>query len=151
MSAEDNKALIRLIVDEALNKGNLAIAEEYFDPDYVVHIPSRPDLPHGPGVFKQVVEMWRAAFSDWHMTIEELVAEGELVANRFTTTGTHTGALMGAPPTGRTIVVHGQELHRIAKGKVVESWICDDPPSIFVQLGLLSHAARSPEGAGSGS
>ena len=147
MSLERNKALIRLIVEEALNRGNLAIADEYFAPDYVVHIPARPDLPRGPGVFKEVIGMWRSAFSDWHMTIEDLVAEGDLVANRFTTTGTHTGPLMGMPPTRRGMVVRGQELHRVVDGKVVESWICDDVPGILVQLGLLPTPGSSAGGA----
>src|SRR5687767_903069 len=137
MSAEENKALIRHLVEEALNKGRLALADEYFDPDYVVHIPSRQDLPRGPAAFKQVIGMWRAAFADWHMTIEDLVAEGDLVANRFTTTGTHTAPLFGFPATGRTMIVRGQELHRLANGKLVETWVCDDVPSILGQLGLL--------------
>jgi predicted ester cyclase len=140
VSVEQNKALIRRIVDEALNQGHIAIADEYFDPGYIVHIPTRPDLPRGPGVFKQTIGMWRAAFSDWHMTIEDLVGEGDLVANRFTTTGTHTGPLFGFPPTGRKMIVRGQELHRLANGKVVESWICDDIPSILGQLGLMMRA-----------
>ena len=137
MSVEENKALIRRIVEEALNQGRIAIADQYFDPGYVVHIPSRPDLPRGPDFFKQTIGMWRSAFSDWHMTIEDLVGEGDLVANRFTTTGTHTGPMFGFQPTGRTMIVRGQELHRLANGKVVESWICDDVPSILSQLGLL--------------
>lgn len=136
-SLEENKLLIRFCVDEALNKGNLSVADEHFASDYLVHIPSRPDPGRGPGVFKDVIGMWRSAFADWHMTIEDLVADGDLVANRFTTTGTHTGPLMGIPPTGRRMVVRGQELHRIASGKVAESWICDDVPSILAQLGVL--------------
>jgi len=146
MSVDENKALIRRIVEEALNNGRLDIADEYFDPDYAVHIPSRRDMPRGPTAFKQAIGIWRAAFNDWHMTIEDLVAEGDLVANRFTTTGTHTGPLFGFPSTGRTMVVHGQELHRLANGKVVESWICDDVPGILVQLGLLPRAGGPPPG-----
>jgi predicted ester cyclase len=140
MAAEQNKRLIRHIIEEALNNGRFAVADEHVDPDYIVHIPSRQDLPHGPNAFKQAIEMWRSSFADWHMTIEDLVAEGDLVANRFTTTGTHTGPLLGFPPTGRTMVVRGQELHRVANGKVVESWICDDVPGILAQLGLLMPA-----------
>jgi predicted ester cyclase len=71
------------------------------------------------------------------MTIEDLVAEGDFVANRFTTRGTHTAPLMGIPPTGKPMVVHGQELHRLVAGKVAETWVCDDVPSILVQLGVL--------------
>lgn len=146
MSVDDNKALIRRIVEEALNNGRVEIADDYFAPDYAVHIPSRHDMPRGPAAFKQAIGIWRAAFSDWHMTIEDLVGEGDLVANRFTTTGTHTGSLFGMPATGRKMVVHGQELHRLANGKVVESWICDDVPGILVQLGLMPRAGGPPPG-----
>jgi predicted ester cyclase len=134
---EENKALIRHIIEEALNKGNLSIADECFAADYVVHLPSQPHLPRGPVVFKEVIGMWRSAFADWHMTIEELVAEGDLVANRFTTTGTHTGELFGIEPTGKPMVVHGMELHRVRNGKVAESWVCNDLPGILVELGAL--------------
>lgn len=138
MAAEDNKALVRYLIEEVLNKGNLDIADTGFAPDYVTHIPNNPNLPPGPETFKRVIAMYRAAFPDFHMTIEDLVAEGDLVANRFTTRGTHRAPLMGIPPTGKQITVRGQELHRIANGKVVESWICDDVPSILVQLGIIT-------------
>lgn len=146
MSIEENKSLIRHIVEEALNNGHLEIADEYFGSDYVVHIPSREDLPEGPNAFKRAIGLWRSAFADWHMTIEDLVAEGDLVANRFTTTGTHTGPLLGFAPTGRRMVVRGQELHRLVNGKVVESWICDDIPGILAQLGLLTRADAAVPG-----
>ena len=148
MSAEDNKALIRFLIEEGLNKGNLALADEHFTPDYTVHIPGRTDLPKGPESFKRVIGMWRAAFGDWHMTIEQLVAEGDFVANRFTTRGTHTAPLMGIPPTNRQMIVRGQELHRIQDGKVAETWVCDDVPSILVQLGVLPPPPfqRPPQG-----
>jgi predicted ester cyclase len=137
MSPEENKALIRYLIEEGLNKGNFAVADEHFRPDYLVHIPGRTDLPVGPESFKRVIGMYRAAFPDFHMTIETLVAEGDYVANRFTTRGTHRAPLMGIPPTGRPMVVHGQELHRLNDGKVAETWVCDDVPSIMVQLGVI--------------
>jgi predicted ester cyclase len=71
------------------------------------------------------------------MKIEELVAEGEFVTNRFTTTGTHDAPLFWIPPTWRRMVVHSQEMHRIVDGKVAESWIADDVPGILVQLGVV--------------
>ena len=137
MGTEENKKLIRHLIEEALNKGNFAVADGHFTDDYDVHIAGRPSMGRGPEVFKNVIGMWRTAFSDWQMTIENLVAEGDFVANRFTTRGTHTGPLMGIPPTGKTMVVHGQELHRLSNGKVAETWVCDDVPSIMQQLGIV--------------
>ena len=139
--SEENKALVRYLIEEGLNKGNLGIADKHFTADYVVHIPGRTDLPTGAAAFQKVIGMWREAFPDFHMTIENLVAEGDLVANRFTTRGTHRAPLMGIPPTGKPMVVHGQELHRLAGGKVAETWVCDDVPSILIQLGVLPRPA----------
>ena len=129
------------------------MVDDSFAPNYVTHIPNTPNLPPGPGTFKRVITMWRAAFPDFKMTIEELIAEGDKVANRFTTRGTHQGPLMGIPPTGRTITVRGMEVHRVADGKIAESWICDDVPSILVQLGVLTMPALNlgpPPGQGQG-
>jgi predicted ester cyclase len=136
MAAEENKRLIRMLIEEGLNKGKLDWAAEHFTPDYLVHIPGRTDLPTGPESFKQVIGMWRAAFPDWHMTIEQLIAEGDLVANRFTTRGTHQAPLFGIPPTGKKMTVYGMEVHRIKDGKVAETWVCDDVPGILMQLGV---------------
>jgi len=146
-TSEENKKLVRFLIEEGLNKGNLAVAEKHFTGDYRVHIPGRSDLPTGPECFQQLIGMWRAAFPDFHMTIEDLVAEGSLVANRFTTRGTHLAPLMGISPTGKPVVVHGQELHRLADGKVAETWVCDDVPSILVQLGVFPEAPVSRRSA----
>jgi predicted ester cyclase len=136
VSVEDNKALVRFLIDEALNKGNFGVAtEEYFQPDYTVHTPAAAELPRGPEAFKLIIRLWQSAFEGWHLNIEQLVAEGDFVANRFTTTGRHTGPLMGIPPTGREMVVRSQELHRIQDGRLAETWVVDDLPSILVQLG----------------
>lgn len=147
MSGDENKALVRLILEEAFNKGNLDVADGLFRDDYVAHVPGR-QMPTGPQAFKATVGMWRSAFADIHMTIEAVVGDGDLVANRFTTRGTHTGPLMGLPPTGEKMVVHGQELYRLEDGKVAESWICDDVPSILVQLGVLAMLSAGPATAG---
>jgi predicted ester cyclase len=138
---EMNKAFIRRFVAEAMNEGRLELADEAFTPDARLHVPGRPDLPAGPDAFKAVMGMWRHAFADWHMTIDHLVAEDDLVVKRFTTTGTHTGPLMGSAPTGRTFVVEGVVTFRMLDGQVAESWVTDDVPSMLVQLGLLVPAA----------
>jgi predicted ester cyclase len=134
---DENRELIRLIIEEGFNHGNLDVADGRFHDDYVAHVPGVPPLPPGPDAFKNVIGMWRSAFGDLHMTIEDLVCEGDLVSNRFTTRGTHTGRLFAFEPTGNSIEIHGQELHRVTDGKVAESWICDDVPGLLMQLGII--------------
>jgi len=137
---EANKAVVLRAIDEGFNGGNLDIADEMFTDDYQVHAPGL-DLPGGPDAFKRAIGLWRNAFSDIHMTVEQLICEGDFVVNRFTTRGTHDGDLFGMPPTGKPFVVHGIEIHRVVDGKVVESWIGDDVPTILLQLGLLAPAS----------
>jgi predicted ester cyclase len=144
--AAANKDLVRFIIEEGFNKGNLAVADGRFTDDYIAHVPGVPGSHDGPVAFKRVIGMWRSAFSDIHMTIEDLVAEGDLVANRFTTRGTHSGPLFGLPPTGKPFVVHGQEMHRVEGGKVAETWVGDDVPSILVQLGFVELPMGGPPG-----
>jgi predicted ester cyclase len=142
---EANKSFIRDFVEQAMNQGHIELADRCFAPDCRVHVPGRPDLPPGPEAFKAVMAMWRGAFADWRMDIDDLVAEGDTVVKRFTTTGTHTGPLLGAAPTGRTFRVEGVVTFRMRGGQVVESWVTDDVPSMLVQLGLLVPAV--PAGA----
>jgi predicted ester cyclase len=138
MAVDDNKQLVRYLIENGLNANNPDVADGNFTDDYVAHIRGlSPGGPTGPEAFKNVIRLWRGAFSDWHMAIEDLIAEGDLVANRFTTTGTHDAPLFGIPPTGKRIVVESQELHRLLDGKVAESWIVDDVPGILVQLGIV--------------
>ena len=142
---EQNKELVRKVIERALNGGDLDYADEVFHSDYVAHVPRVGEM-QGPEGFKNVISVWHRACPDFNMTIEELVADGDFVATRFTTRGTNTGSLLGFAPTGKSMIVHGQELHRIQDGQVAESWICDDIPSIMLQLGLIEEPARSTGG-----
>jgi predicted ester cyclase len=137
---EQNKELVRTVIERALNEGDLDYADEVFHPDYISHVPRVGEM-QGPEGFKNVISIWHRACPDFKMTIEELVADGDFVANRFTTRGTNTGSLLGFEPTGKSMIVYGQELHRIQDGQVAESWICDDIPSIMLQLGLIEEPA----------
>lgn len=134
-SVEQNKDLVRTATERGLNQGDLSFVDDVFAPDYIVHTPG-VELPSGPDAFRAAVGLWHTAFPDFHMDIEDMIGEGDLVALKFTTTGTHEGPLMGIPPTGRSFTVSGTDLHRAVGGRVVESWISDDVPRILMQLGV---------------
>jgi predicted ester cyclase len=136
VSVEQNKELVRRITEEGLNKGNVDFVDDLFAPDYEVHTTGL-ELPRGPAAFKSAVTFWRSAFPDFHITIDEMIGEGDLVVNRFHTTGTHTGQLMHIPATGKTFRVDGADVHRVVDGRVVESWISDDVPRILLEIGAL--------------
>src|SRR4051812_44110281 len=100
MAAEENKALARRFLEEVFNEGNLAAIDELIDPDWVQHDPAMPEELRGIEGARQLVEVYRAAFPDLHITVEDQVAEGDKVATRWTARGSHQGELMGIPPSG---------------------------------------------------
>ena len=82
MSAEENKALARRVIEEMFNNGNLDVADELIAPNYVDHDPAIPDDIHGPEGFKKYVSAYRSAFPDLHIQIEDQIAEGDKVTTR---------------------------------------------------------------------
>jgi steroid delta-isomerase-like uncharacterized protein len=142
MSAEDNKALIREVIEEVWNRGNLAAVDRYFAPDYVDHTPF-PGQGPGPEGYIQVVTAIREAFPDLRLTLGDILGEGDKVAFRYTMEGTHQGDFMGMPPTGKPFSVTGMIIARVADGKAVERWANLDTLSLMQQLGAIS----SPEQA----
>jgi steroid delta-isomerase-like uncharacterized protein len=141
MSAEENKALVRRVIEEMFNKGNLDAADELIAPHFVDHHPAMPEEVRGPEGLKEVAAMYRVAFSDLHMEIEEQIAEGDLIATRWTATGTHDGDLMGIAPTGNRVTLPGMDISRVSDGKVAETWEGYDTMVMMQQIGAIS----SPE------
>ena len=137
MSTEDNKALVHRFYEEVINRGNMAVVDELTSPNYVGHDPGFPQPIRGPEGLKQYFLVLRTAFPDLHLTIEDMVAEGETVVTRQTSRGTHQGDLMGMPPTGQQMMVTGMAIHRLADGKFVESWINADNLGLLQQLGVI--------------
>ncbi len=136
MSTEDNKALDRRGFEEVWNKGNLAVVDELNDANVVTHNPPGPPL-RGTEAFKQFVLMYRRAFPDMQLTIEDQIAEGDKVVTRWTARGTHQGELMGIPPTGKQATVTGITVGRVVNGKFVESWSNFDALGLMQQLGVV--------------
>jgi steroid delta-isomerase-like uncharacterized protein len=137
MSTEENKALARRVLEEMFNKGNLDLADEVFAPDYVDHDPAMPEDIRGPEGFKEYVSIFRTAFPDLHIEIEDQVAEGDKVVTRWTGTGTHEGDLMGIAPTGNKVTLPGMEIVRISGGKLAEGWEGYDSMVLMEQLGVM--------------
>ena len=122
-SNDHNKALVRRIVEEMFNRGNLDVAAEIFATDFV-------DRGHeqvagkagGPQGFAHFVKMIRAALPDLEATIHNIVAEGDYVAMWNTATATHRGELFGMPPSGKRINLRDFHFFRFTHGKIVEHW-----------------------------
>ena len=134
--SDANKAVLRRFFDEAFGKGNLAAVDELVADNFVDHSPPPNGSPDKAGV-KQIVKMFRSAFPDLRLTVEGIIAEGDIVAVRVVSHGTHKGELMGIAPTGRTITMNEQHWVRVANGKIVEHWGVEDNLGMMQQLGVM--------------
>ncbi len=135
MSTEENKALVRRFVEEFWNAGNEVTADELMASDAAIHMPTGEVVD--PDGLKGFAATWRRSFPDWHSTFEELIAEGDRVAERWTGRGTHRGELQGIPPTGKRVEVPGSVFYRITEGKIVEFRGQLDMMSLMQQLGVI--------------
>ena len=139
MSTENNKASVRRWTEEGVNQGKVAVFDELAAPNWVNHDPS---FPHVRTVadYKRFITETRSAFPDFHVTIEDVIAEGDLVVMRSTWRGTNTGDFvtpMPLPATGKQVSVTGITIVRMASGKGVEVWSVGDTLGLFHQLGLI--------------
>jgi steroid delta-isomerase-like uncharacterized protein len=141
--SEKNKAISRRIFEEVW-AGELDVADEVLEEGYVMH-GLGVELPPGPDGFKLFVSTYRSAFPDVEMTVEDQIAEGDMVATRWTARGTHQGELMGIPATGKEIQVTGMVMGRVAGDKMVEGWTNWDGLGMMQQLGVIPPMGEGSE------
>jgi steroid delta-isomerase-like uncharacterized protein len=145
MMSEENKEKVRRFLEEAFNEGNLGGADEIFASDYVLHDPSNPEEIRGPEGIKQFVQMYRSAFPDSHITVEDQIAEGDEVVTRWTGRGTHQGELFGIPPSGNQVEVSGITISRFEGGKFAEDWTNSDTLGLMQQIGAIPEPGQEEE------
>lgn len=138
MSAEDNKAVVQRMGEEAFNKGNLEVLDELVASDVVDHDPA-PGQASGREGIKQFASTLRTAFPDLQIAPENMVAEGDYVAFNYTIEGTHQGEFMGVAPTGNRVSARAMEMVRIVDGQMVDRWGNAD------QLGILQQIDAIPQ------
>ena len=145
MSAEENKRLAREGI-RILSAGDLDAADQIYAPNYVNHQHHHPNDPrdlHGVEAMKTFATELREAFPDFHDSIDIQLAEGDMVATRVTSTGTHRGTFMGVEPTNKELSWTGITIDRISEGKIVESWANWDMMGMMQQLGAISEAGQT--------
>lgn len=135
---EQTSAIARRFIEEVFNQGRLDVIDELVAGDAVEH----ESLPIATGEMRTDLRTWlaelRAAFPDYHLELDDVIAEGDRVATRGRITGTNTGSLLGMPPTGRSICVDAIDIIRIEDGRIVEHWGITDGQAMARQLGLAS-------------
>ncbi|MGH3767982.1 MAG: ester cyclase [Pseudonocardiaceae bacterium] len=133
-----NKQLVEAFIQDLFTRGDLGAVDRYLDPGFLNHDPPFPGAPDGREGMRQAAVMFREALPDWHSELDQMVAENDIVVERFTASGTHHGPLMGVQPTGRMIVLPGINIFRIAGDRIVERWGCLDQAGLLRQLGLIA-------------
>lgn len=133
MSTQENKDTVVRLYREAIAGENYDLADELLTPNYVAH-PSLPSSPTGPARFRQQMQRMHSVFSDWEVELHSVVAEGDEVAVRATSTFTHVGTFMGIEATGKRVSGRSMVFFRFEGEKVAEVWIMEDPEAIAAQL-----------------
>jgi predicted ester cyclase len=131
---EQNKELIREMA-KLLDAEGISSLSKYVSSDCVVHYPGGMEV-HGLEAIIEGSSQFNAAFPDMTHTIEDIIAEGDKVAIRYTVKMTHTGEFQGIPPTGNQVTGSIMEVCRIQEGKIAEWWQEADYLSLFMQLGM---------------
>jgi predicted ester cyclase len=134
-----NRLIGRRVLLELWGQGKLEVADELYAPNYVDHVAKGPEPGQVRGAqgIKQAVTLFRTAFPDLTYTVHEEMAQRDLVWTRFSARGTQMGLFLGVAPTGRVVTYTGMDLNRIAKGKIVESWVNYDALALLQQIGLV--------------
>jgi steroid delta-isomerase-like uncharacterized protein len=142
VSSEENRALIRRLAEafqDYWRDGDERRLDQFYRPDVVNHTPG---MPRDLAGFKQALPAFRAALPDLRIKAEDVVAEGDRVVLRVSARGTHTGALMGVPPTGRPVAITEMHLYRIDGGRVAERWALFDAFGLLQQIGAIPGAEQ---------
>ena len=139
MAAETNKLVMNRFL-EFINTASEKLAQELISPSAVFHVPGRTEPMRGPAGYLAIIGMMRGGFPDIQWTLEEMVAEGDKVAARFTMRGTHRGTFFGIPPTGKTISVQAVNIYRLSGGQFVEEHGQPDMLGLLQQTGAVPTA-----------
>ena len=135
MAAEENEAMLRHWVEEFWNKGNVALLDERIPAEYIGHFGQ--ETLQGRDGFRQFSTRYRTGFPDIHFTLEDVIAQDDKVVWRYTARGTHSGELVGIPPTGKSVTMTGIVISRFAGSKFVEDWGDYDLYGMMQQLGVV--------------
>ena len=136
MSGEESKAIVRRFWG-VWEEANIDLVNELLAPDYITHTPATPDQPTGPEGVKGVVAMFQSGMPDLKVVIEDMIAEGDKVAVRYTLEGTHEGDLFGVPPTGQRLSIKSIAVGRGSDGKIRDHWRVTDSLDMMQQLGVI--------------
>lgn len=142
--SEQNKATARRFYDEVFNRGDVSAIDQLCAADFKDHTAMPGQAPGAQGL-KQIMGAYFKAFPDMKVKVEEIIAEGDFVAARFSGSATHNGELFGTAPTGKRITFNGIDFLRFKNGKVTDAWHQGDDVIALMQLGIKPPGMPSRE------
>ena len=145
--SKQNRNSVRRLIEEVWNKGNISVADELFASTYNHHDSSTPDVGRGPESEKKRVTLYRTAFPDMRLTIDDILAEGETVVARWSCRGTHKGDFNGIAPTGKQFNITGISIARFTNGKMFEGYVNWDALGLMQQLGIVAEVGKAKAAA----
>ena len=140
----DSIAAFRRIID-AFTSGDLDVIDELVAPDCIEH--QRGNHAGSEGA-KEIIRTLHRWMSDFSLTIEDLIADGDMVWSRNRARGVNTGSIMGNPPTGRSVEVDVIDIGRFKDGKLVEHWGIADQLGLMIQIGAVPGKRPEPTPVG---
>jgi steroid delta-isomerase-like uncharacterized protein len=141
-SMHEIKEIARRLAEDPW-RGKLDEVIEFISDDYVGYIPGAPEPIRGKDGFRGFIDTYLKGFPDGAITVDDQIAEGDIVATRWTARGTNTGELMGMPPTGKQVTLTGITYGRIEDGKAREAWLIWDTLAMMQQLGAVPETAAA--------
>jgi len=139
MTTGNNKQVMNRFV-EFINTASEKLAEELISSKAIFYVPGSPEPMRGPAGYLAIIRMMRGGFPDIQWTLEEMVAEGDKVAARFTMRGTHRGTFFGVPATGKPIEVKAMNFYRFAEGQIIEEYGMPDMLELLQQIDAVPAA-----------
>ena len=143
IAAHDPATLYCRFIESVFNHRELDQLDQFLDRDVVDHA---PEQTAGVAAARQTLAAWLAAFPDLHMSIEDLVVDGDHLMARLTATGTHAGPLGHLAPTGKWVSVPMFEAWLVPNDRCIQRWLCLDGCQLLLQLGLPLHGSAGSEG-----
>ena len=136
MTPDANKGVM-IRFTEFINTASETLAAELISPDAIFHVPGRSEPMRGPAGYLAIIRMMRGGFPDIQWTLEEMVAEDDKVAARFTMRGTHLGTFFGTLSTGKKIAVQALNIYRLSHGQIIEETGQPDLLGLLQQIGAI--------------
>ena len=126
METEENKAIVHRYLKEIINEGHFEVAEQILAPDYVNHT-AGGGIGTGRDAYIKGLQALRTAFPDWHVDVQAMIAEGDMVSDRLQVRATHAGQGAGVAPAGMGLAGEVVHMWRLANGRLAEGWYFGTP------------------------